>query len=177
MNFMEIKFPDVANGPGIRVSLFVAGCHHHCKGCFNPETWDFAAGKPYGPAETQKIKDILSNKFLSGLSLLGGEPLEPRPAAEVAQVVREIKEYRPDIDVWCWTGYTFEALMKAQNPAQMELLQTLDVLVDGQFVEEKKNLRLRFRGSENQRILDCPKSLESQSAVFYDLPDPVKREG
>lgn len=170
MNFMEVKFPDVANGPGIRVSLFVSGCHHHCKGCFNPETWDFAAGQPYTEAQTQKIKTILDNQFVSGLSLLGGEPMEPCHAAEVANVVREVKAHRPDISVWCWTGYTLEALLKQNNPGQMELLGEIDVLVDGQFMEEKKNLRLKFRGSENQRILDCAKSLEAKAPVFFDLP-------
>ena len=149
MNFADIKRVDVANGPGVRVSLFVSGCTHRCPGCFNPEAWDFSFGSPFGEEQVQEI-----------LSLLGGEPFEPANQPAVLDLVRRVREALPGKDVWCYTGYLFEELAAGQvGEHSRDLLAELDVLVDGPFVEVQKDLKLRFRGSANQRILDVPASL------------------
>lgn len=160
MNYADIRPIDVANGPGIRVSLFVSGCTHHCKECFNPETWDFAYGKPFGEEEIQAILGHLSKSYIRGLSLLGGEPFEPQNQAAVLELVERVREAYPEKDVWCYTGYLLEVLAAGKvGEHSRELLERLDVLVDGPFVLEQKDLSLRFRGSANQRILDVPASL------------------
>ncbi|MCI8422242.1 MAG: anaerobic ribonucleoside-triphosphate reductase activating protein [Lawsonibacter sp.] len=162
MNYADIKRVDVANGPGVRVSLFVSGCTHRCEGCFNPETWDFDYGKPFGEGEVQTILALLDKSHIRGLSLLGGEPFEPQNQGPVLDLVRRVRESLPRKDIWCYTGYLFEQLAAGGVGAHSRsLLEMLDVLVDGPFVQEKKNLALAFRGSENQRILDVPASLRA----------------
>ena len=169
MNYADIRPIDVANGPGIRVSLFVSGCTHHCKECFNPETWDFAYGKPFGEDEVQAILGHLSKPYIRGLSLLGGEPFEPQNQAAVLTLVERVREGYPDKDIWCYSGYLFEALAAGKvGQHSRALLERLDVLVDGPFVLEQKDLSLRFRGSANQRILDVPASLAAGEARMWN---------
>ena len=169
MNYADIRPIDVANGPGVRVSLFVSGCTHHCEGCFNPETWDFHYGKPFGPEQEEEILSALSRPYIHGLSLLGGEPMEPENQEAVLRLVRRVRERFPDKDIWCYSGYLFESLRDSQvGEYSQELLKELDVLVDGPFVLEKKDLSLRFRGSSNQRLIDVPASLRAGAAVLWD---------
>ena len=160
MNFADIKRVDVANGPGVRVSLFVSGCTHRCPGCFNPEAWDFSFGSPFGEEQVREILSLLDKPYIRGLSLLGGEPFEPDNQPAVLDLVRRVREALPGKDVWCYTGYLFEELAAGRvGEHSRDLLEGLDILVDGPFVEARKNLSLRFRGSDNQRILDVPASL------------------
>lgn len=145
MRYADIKYPDVANGKGVRVSLFVQGCSRHCKGCFNQQTWDFNGGKKFGNNEYKKIMEYLDYPWVAGLSVLGGEPLEQD--IELENMLKEIKMKYPNKDIWMWTGYTYE------DVKDMPILQYVDYLVDGEFLEDKKNLALEFRGSSNQRII------------------------
>jgi len=169
MNFADIRPIDVANGPGIRVSLFVSGCTHHCKECFNPETWDFAYGAPFTDAETEAILKHLTPAHIKGLSVLGGEPFEPRNQETVLNLVRRVRQEYPHKDIWCYSGYLFEALRDGKVGSHSRaLLEELDVLVDGPFVIEQKDLSLRFRGSANQRLIDVPESLKAGEVVFWD---------
>ena len=158
MNVANIKKFDVANGPGVRVSLFVSGCTHRCKGCFNAEAWDFAYGTPYTEKTEAELLEALGKQYIAGLSLLGGEPFEPCNQRQLLPFVRKVRALFPQKTVWCYTGYLFDAELqpggRAYCEATEELLAGIDVLVDGEFVEEKKDLKLRFRGSSNQRILD-----------------------
>lgn len=168
MNYADIKRVDVANGPGVRVSLFVSGCTHHCKECFNPETWDFGFGSPFGQEQVEEILALLDKPYIRGLSLLGGEPFEPQNQAAVLELVRTVRERLPGKDIWCYTGYLFEDLAAGRvGEHSRELLGELDILVDGPFVLEKKDLGLRFRGSSNQRILDVPASLDAGAACLW----------
>lgn len=160
MNFADIKRVDVANGFGVRVSLFVSGCTHRCPGCFNPETWDFTFGTPFGEEQLRELLALLDKSYIRGLSLLGGEPFEPENQGAVLELVRRVRRELPQKDIWCYTGYLYEELAAGKVGAHgRELLEELDVLVDGPFVEAQKDLKLRFRGSANQRILDVPASL------------------
>lgn len=160
MNYADIKKVDVANGPGVRVSLFVSGCTHRCEECFNPEAWDFSFGSPFGEAETERILSLLDRPHIRGLSLLGGEPFEPANQGPVLELVEQVREKLPGKTVWCYTGYLFEELAAGKiGDRGRELLERLDVLVDGPFVLAKKDLGLRFRGSSNQRIIHVPASL------------------
>ena len=169
MNYADIKKVDVANGPGVRVSLFVSGCTHHCEGCFNPETWDFSFGTPFGEAEVGTILELLGHEYITGLSLLGGEPFEPENQEAVLALVRRVREEYPEKDIWCYSGYLFEELAAGRvGYYSRQLLETLDVLVDGPFVLEKKDLGLRFRGSGNQRIIDVPASLNGGGIQLAD---------
>ena len=169
MNYAVIKKTDTANGPGVRVSLFVSGCTHHCKGCFNSETWDFNYGMPYTEETENEIIDALSPVYIRGLSLLGGEPMEPANRTVLLGLLKRVRALYPHKDVWCYTGYDFEkdllVWMEEGRTDVEELLSLIDVLVDGEFVEEKKNLRLAFRGSENQRLLDVSASLKARRAI------------
>lgn len=170
MNYAEIKRVDIADGPGVRVSLFVSGCTHHCKGCFNPETWDFAYGKPFTKETAEELLHLLEPHYIRGLTLLGGEPFEPDNQRVLCRFLRSVRERLPKKDIWCYTGYTFEELIgesRARCEVTDEMLSLIDVLVDGEFIEEKRNLSLRFRGSENQRILDLPKSLVVGALIFW----------
>lgn len=169
MNYADIRPIDVANGPGVRVSLFVSGCTHHCKECFNPETWDFHYGAPFTENETAAILKHLAPGHIKGLSLLGGEPFEPENQRAVLALIRRVREEYPHKDVWCYSGYLFEQLRDGKvGSHSRELLEQLDVLVDGPFVIEQKELSLRFRGSANQRLIDVPASLKTGVAVIWD---------
>ena len=166
MNYATIKKTDVANGPGVRVSLFVSGCTHHRKGCFNSEAWDFHYGQAYTEETEQEILQALAPDYIRGLSLLGGEPMEPENRGAVLSLVKKVRERYPQKTIWCYTGYHFDRdllrWMEEGDPVITELLPLLDVIVDGEFIEERKNLRLAFRGSENQRILDVQLSLREK---------------
>ena len=157
MNYSAIKPCDIANGEGVRVSLFVSGCTHHCKGCFNPSTWDFAAGEPFTPEVEERILSLLAPDYIQGLSLLGGEPFEPENQVVLAPFVRRVRERLPGKNVWCYTGCVLERDLRAptrwRTAVTDDLLSMIDVLVDGPFVEALKDISLPFRGSSNQRIL------------------------
>ncbi len=174
MNYGEIKKFDIANGPGVRVSLFVSGCRHHCKNCFNEATWDFSFGKPFTQDTVQEILKALSPDYIAGFSLLGGEPFEPENQPEIIKLLSEIRRRFPNKDIWCYTGFLFDKeLMDGNSRAKTEntqkMLENIDVLVDGRFIEEQKNISLKFRGSENQRIIDVKKSLETGAVRIYDI--------
>lgn len=169
MNYATIKKNDVANGTGVRVSLFVSGCTHRCKGCFNSEAWDFRYGEPYTEAIEQEILDACAHSYIRGLSLLGGEPFEPQNASAILPLVKKFRERFPEKNVWCYSGYLFEQISSRNHQDSLELLKLLDVLVDGEFVEELKNANLRFKGSENQRILDVRKSLAEGKPVEHQF--------
>ncbi|NLC97061.1 MAG: anaerobic ribonucleoside-triphosphate reductase activating protein [Erysipelotrichaceae bacterium] len=171
MNYASIKNCDVANGIGVRVSLFVSGCTHYCKGCFNSEAWDFDYGDPFDSQAQEKVLNLLKPKHISGLTLLGGEPLDPANQIGLIPFIRKFKQEYPDKTLWCYSGYTYEYItdvMFKELPYTKELLSYIDVLVDGKFVEELKDLRLRFKGSSNQRIIDIKKSLESNEIVLWE---------
>ena len=171
MNYGTIKFCDIANGIGIRTVLFVSGCTHHCKGCFQPETWDFSYGQPYTEVTEQQILDSLSPSYIHGLTLLGGEPMEPDNQRALLPLLRRLKAEYPRKTVWCYSGYTYDELTgisRARCEVTDEMLSLIDVLVDGEFVLEKKNISLRFRGSENQRIIDLPKTREQGGVVLWE---------
>lgn len=170
MNIAGIKKTDIADGIGVRVSLFVSGCTHHCKGCFNPETWDFAYGTPYTAETEQQLLSYLKPPYIRGLTLLGGEPFEPENQRGLLPLLRRVRSELPQKDIWCYSGYTFEQLTgdsRARCEVTDEMLSLLDVLVDGEFIEAQRNLMLRFRGSENQRILDVQESLRQGCAVLW----------
>lgn len=172
MNYATIKATDVANGPGVRVSLFVSGCTHHCQGCFNAEAWDFSYGQPFTEAVGEEIMELLGHGYIAGLSLLGGEPLEPENQQALLPFLKKVKTRLPEKTIWCYSGYTLEHIagtMMAASQTTRELMGLIDVLVDGKFIEEKKNLNLRFRGSENQRILDVKRSLAAGKPVALVL--------
>ncbi len=172
MNYAVIRQCDVANGPGVRVSLFVSGCTHHCRGCFNAEAWDFDFGQPFTEETEDYILKLLAPDYIAGMTLLGGEPLEPQNQERLLPFIRRVRACYPDKSVWCFSGYDFEKdileRMMPQNKVTRELIPLFDILVDGRYVEEKRNLSLKFRGSENQRILDVRKSLEAEKAVWAE---------
>ncbi|MCI9143704.1 MAG: anaerobic ribonucleoside-triphosphate reductase activating protein [Lachnospiraceae bacterium] len=200
MNYANIKKTDVANGPGIRVSLFVSGCTHRCRGCFNSEAWDFRYGREYTRETEEEILRALAPDYIRGLSVLGGEPMEPENRGTVLTLLKAVRRQYPQKDIWCYTGYDYEKDLLVwagegsyggtESPAEgvtetvdgvtdrdeaasdcaadrtvRELLDCIDVLVDGEFMEERKNLRLAFRGSENQRLIDVKKSLQAGRTV------------
>ena len=170
MNYGNIKAVDIADGVGVRVSLFVSGCTHHCEGCFNPETWSFDFGEPYTQETEDKIISLLTPSYIRGLTLLGGEPFEPENQRELVGLLRRVRKELPEKDIWSYSGYTFEELTgesRARCEVTDEMLSLLDVLVDGEFILAKRNLMLRFRGSENQRLLDVPKSLKAGAPVEW----------
>lgn len=170
MNYGNIKFNDIANGEGVRVSLFVSGCTHHCKNCFNKETWDFDYGQPFTVETEQSIIDALRPEHINGLTLLGGEPMEPANQKALLPFIKRVKETFPNKTIWCYSGYLFDSELlspsRAHCPWTRELLSYIDVLVDGEFVEELKDITLRFKGSSNQRIIDVPASLQSGKVVL-----------
>ena len=165
MNYAALKKFDIANGPGVRVSLFVSGCRHRCKNCFNKEAWDFSYGKPFTEITEQEILTALSADYITGLSLLGGEPFEPENRLVLAEFLKKVKEKSSEKTIWCYTGFEFE---KLNDPESMEMLKYIDVLVDGRFIEEKKSPALIFRGSSNQRIIDVKKTLKKGEIVWLD---------
>ena len=172
MNYGEIKTCDIANGEGVRVSLFVSGCTHHCPGCFNADTWNFKYGSEYTDQTEKEILEALSPSYINGLTLLGGEPFEPENQPGLLELSRRIKAAYPEKSIWSFTGYLFDRdiLAKKLGPWEVtqELLSYLDVLVDGPFVASLKNLNLRFRGSSNQRLIDVPASLKTGAVVLWD---------
>ena len=168
MNYATIKNCDIANGPGVRVSLFVSGCTHRCPGCFNEVAWDFAYGEPFTEETIERILDMLRPSYIRGLTLLGGEPFEPQNQGAVVELLRRIKAELPGKSIWAFSGYLFDRdILSGRLGDTSEYLSYLDVLVDGPFVEAKKNLSLRFRGSENQRIIDVKASLASGGIVLW----------
>ncbi len=171
MNYAEIKNCDIANGIGVRISLFVSGCTHHCKGCFNEVAWDFDYGTPFTQETIDKILDMMRPSYIRGLTLLGGEPFEPQNQGPIVELLRQIKEKMPEKSIWAFSGYLFDRDILSGRlgdwKVTQEYLSYLDVLVDGPFVEAKKNLSLRFRGSENQRIIDVPASLAQGKIVLW----------
>ena len=172
MNYATIKSRDIANGPGVRVSLFVSGCTHHCKGCFNAVAWDFDYGQPFTQETIDSILELLQPAYVKGITLLGGEPFEPENQPALVSLLRQIKEKYPEKSIWSFSGYLFDRDIlpgKLGDPAiTREFVSYLDVLVDGRFVEEKKDLTLRFRGSSNQRIIDVPASLAKGEIVLWE---------
>ncbi len=171
MHYGEIKKRDIANGPGVRVSLFVSGCRHRCPGCFNAEAWDFAYGAPFDASVEKEIIEAAMPDYIAGLSFLGGEPFEPENRMALTNLARKFRAQCPEKTIWCYTGFLFEALM--QEETALELLKEIDVLVDGKFIQKEKDVSLLFRGSANQRILDVPSSLEAGEGVW--LPGNWKR--
>lgn len=165
MNYAEIKKQDIANGEGVRVSLFVSGCTHHCKGCFNEEAWDFNSGKPFTRETEAEILEALSPDYINGLSLLGGEPFERQNQRVLLPFIKKVKSTYPHKNIWCYTGYSYDQELLQDSRARCEctdeMLQYIDTLVDGEFIEELKDISLAFRGSSNQRIIDVKRSLES----------------
>lgn len=205
MNFSEIKYCDIANGIGVRTSLFVSGCRRHCPGCFNECTWPFDSGSPYTKETENAIIESLKPGFVRGISLLGGEPFEPENQGPVLELLRRVRKELPEKDVWCYTGFTFEELSlspdtkssasqtghwrvdtekereeaadgagagsgvsRAATPIVWELLRMIDVLVDGPFILDKKDISLAFRGSSNQRILNLPATLREGKIVLWE---------
>lgn len=172
MNYAAIKKNDVANGTGVRVSLFVSGCRHGCAGCFNREAWDFSYGEELTPDTVNSIADACAKPYIDGLSVLGGEPFEPENQAGVLGVIREVKERFPNKNVWCYTGFTFDELTKEGSRARTqhtdEILSLVDILVDGRYEAAKRDLTLRFRGSSNQCIIDVKQTLKNGSIVLWD---------
>ena len=169
MNYADIKRVDVANGEGVRVSLFVSGCNHHCKGCFNECAWDFNYGNKFTDENIDEVINYLNHDHIEGLTLLGGEPLEYVNQEGILPLVKRVKEKFPNKNIWCYTGFDFEkdvvGKMSKDNETTKELLNYIDVMVDGKFEEDKKNLKLKFRGSSNQRIIDVKESLKEHKVV------------
>lgn len=172
MNYATIKKRDIANGIGVRVSLFVSGCTHHCKNCFNKETWDFSYGEPFTQDTVNLILDYLAPDFVNGLSLLGGEPFEVQNQGALLELLRQVKARYPQKDVWCYTGYLYDKDLLKDSRARCEytdeMLSYIDILVDGPYIEAQKDISLQFRGSKNQRIIDVKRSLASGEVVLWD---------
>ena len=171
MNYAEIKPTDIANGEGVRVSLFVSGCTRKCKNCFNGVAWDFDYGKPFDEGVQEEILRMLAPDYIAGLSLLGGEPFEPSNQRALLPFVKKVRERFPNKSIWCYTGYTYRdgdiEEEQASCEVTKELLGNIDVLVDGRFIEALKDIRLKFRGSSNQRVIDLKASIKSKSIVLY----------
>ncbi len=171
MNYAEIKRCDIANGPGVRTSLFVSGCRHRCPFCFNEVAWSFTAGKPFSDATMQELLDSLAPSYIRGITLLGGEPLEPENQPDLLKLVQSVRKQYTDKNVWLYTGFTWEELHDSSCRAAIdvldELLSLVDVMVDGRFVQDLKDITLRFRGSSNQRIIDVVKSRAAGDIVLW----------
>lgn len=176
MNYANIKYCDISNGTGVRTSLFVSGCNHRCPGCFNREAWDFGFGAPFTEEIGQKIIESIKPSYVSGLSLLGGEPMEPDNQRALLPFIRRVRDTYPGKDIWCYTGYTFEKDLarggRAYCEATDELLNRMNVLVDGRFRKEEYDITLRFRGSANQRLIDLQASLREGRTVLWE-DDPM----
>lgn len=171
MNYGEIKKTDIANGIGIRVSLFVSGCRHHCQDCFNSVTWDFDYGNKFTKDTEDELIGALSRSYVRGLTLIGGEPFEPENQPRVLELLSRVKSELPSKDVWCYSGFTLEELLgdsRAHTEYTEHILSMLDVLVDGRYMKDRRNISLKFRGSENQRIIDVQKSLTAGKAVLWE---------
>lgn len=172
MHYGEIKDCDIANGPGVRISLFVSGCTNHCENCFQPQTWDFHYGNPYTSSTQDEIIRMLNSPYIAGLTLLGGEPFEPQNQRELVGLLREVRDKYPEKNIWAFSGFTYdEIITRGSHPnceVTDEILSMLDVLVDGRYVDKLRNISLRFRGSENQRIIDVKKSRADGRVVLWD---------
>ena len=173
MNYATIKWTDIANGEGVRISLFVSGCTHRCKNCFNQIAWDFSYGEVFDDTVANKILEGLESPFIAGLSLLGGEPLEPQNQQVLLPFIREVKRRFPEKNIWCYTGFVLDERKgllreKRKNTSDtQELLSLFDVLVDGPYIERQKDVRLKFRGSANQRVIDMQQTLAKKECVLY----------
>ena len=171
MNYAEIKKTDIANGEGVRVSLFVSGCRRRCKNCFNQIAWDFDYGNPFTEEVEEEIISALTPYYIAGLTLLGGDPMEPENQRALLPFVRKVRARLPEKNIWCFTGYTYSDGTLEEEAVRLsetkELISPFDVLVDGRFVEELKDIRLKFRGSSNQRVIDVQKSLQTGQVVLY----------
>ena len=171
MNYAKINKNDIANGSGVRVTLFVSGCTHHCKGCFNQEAWDFDFGEPFTAETEAELLEALSPSYIKGLTLLGGEPMEPQNQRVLVGFLEKVKQQFPNKSIWCYSGYTFEELTgksRARCEVTDRMLALIDVLVDGEFVEELKDISLRFKGSSNQRLIDLKATLDKGEVVLWD---------
>lgn len=172
MNYAEIKTSDIANGPGVRVSLFVSGCRHKCKNCFNQIAWDFHYGKEFTRETMDELIEYLRPYYIRGLTLLGGEPMEYENQVGLLPFIRRVKEELPEKDIWCFTGFLFEKEITEQMYPKWEvtrqLLSCLDVMVDGRYVDALRDISLRFRGSSNQRLIDVQKSLTAGKVVLWE---------
>ena len=162
MRYAKIRKMDIANGPGVRLSIFLQGCAFHCKGCFNPETWDFDGGLELTDDVISEVIELCSLDHITGLSILGGEPMHPKNREATLEIAKRFKEKYPKKNIWCWSGFLFDRDLK-----DLEVLKYIDVLVDGQFVEEKRNPKLKWRGSSNQRVIDVKKSLKKGEIVLF----------
>ena len=172
MNVAEIKTNDIANGEGVRTSLFVSGCRHCCPDCFNAMAWDFSYGKPFTEETEKEILDSIKPMWIAGLSILGGEPFEPENQKTLLKFIKKFKAQYPNKTIWCYSGFTFEEITgrkpsRAYTDISAELLKTIDILVDGRFEKEQKNITLKFRGSENQRVIDVQKTLKQNEIILY----------
>lgn len=180
MNYADIKKYDVANGPGVRVSIFVSGCTHKCPGCFNEEAWDFNYGKPFTDKTLDYIIDLLKFDHYVGITFLGGEPMELINQQGLLPLARKIKQTYPDKSIWCFSGYDFEndiiGRMYREWPETKELLSYIDVFVDGKFIEAKKDLSLVFRGSSNQRQIMVSESIKQGKIILWEKPEYVQPE-
>lgn len=172
MYYGEIKNCDIANGPGVRVTLFVSGCTNHCENCFQPQTWDFHYGKPFTSETEEKIIALLEPTYIRGLTLLGGEPFEPENQRVLLPFIKKIREKYPKKDIWMFSGFTWEELHTDGAYPRCEvtddILKLIDVLVDGRYVDRLRNISLRFRGSENQRLIDVKKTLETGDVTLWE---------
>lgn len=172
MYYADIKKVDVANGPGVRVSLFVSGCTHKCKGCFNEEAWDFKYGHEYTKKEEDKIIELLKPDYIEGITILGGEPFEYVNQKGILPLLKRIRKELPNKTIWCFSGYTFDTdileNMCNKYKETKELISYIDVLVDGKFEIDKKNFKLKFRGSSNQRIINVKESLKNNKVILMD---------
>ncbi len=173
MNYCEIKNCDIANGLGVRVSLFVSGCTNHCENCFQPQTWDFNYGEPFTPEVEAKLLEMLSPGYIRGLTLLGGEPFEPANQSALLPFLKKVKLQYPQKDIWAFSGFRYDdELTKAgaypNREVTRELLSLIDVLVDGRYVESLKNISLKFRGSSNQRIIDLNETRKNSVLTLWD---------
>ena len=163
MRYNTIRKMDISNGPGVRVSIFMQGCHFHCKNCFNPNTWDFEGGQEFTDETIDKVLNLCENPNISGLSILGGEPMNPENIEGTTKLAKAFKQKFPEKTLWAWSGYTFD-----KHLADKEVANYLDVIVDGQFKDELKNPTLKWCGSENQRVIDVQKSLKTGNVVLYE---------
>ena len=172
MNYATIKSYDIANGPGVRVSLFVSGCEHYCKGCFNSDAWDFSYGEEYTQLTNEQLFEYLNKTYIKGLTILGGEPMHPKNQEQVCEIVKEFR-YRYKYvgkDLWIYSGYLYEDLVSGKvGKYSKEILNNVDILVDGPFIEDLKDIGLNFRGSSNQRIIDVKKSISAGKVVLHLL--------
>ena len=162
MRYNLIREMDISNGPGVRVSIFMQGCSFHCKNCFNPETWDFEKGNEFNEKIIHKVLDLCGKDYIKGLSILGGEPFHPKNIDGTTKLAKSFKEKYPDKTIWAWSGFKFEELKKN------EVFNYVDVLVDGQYMDELHDFKLKWRGSSNQRVIDVKKSLEKDKICYYE---------